>query len=203
MTNGIFAIKIKVAVLPFLVLAQTIEKEIATGLTPSGSLIPQAFPWSTILLAVGICAAVFFFFLTILPRLAVGIYQAGGLATILIAVTLALLIPFSVRALRSPTKTLIEASPGTIPQNVSVTETTTNSFTVEWTTSAEAVGMVKYGPAPDDLLFFALDEKGNLLTTTHRIKVENLKPKTRYYFEVVSGQIRFNDNGKPLEIVTL
>ena len=185
------------------ILAQGIEKDIEAGLTPIGPFIPQPFPWGQIVLAVGTCAVVFFFFLTILPRLASNTLRFGGIATLLIAVGLSLLLPFTLYALRSPTKTLIKAAPGTIPKNVSVTEVTTSSFTVEWETPAEAIGMVKYGTTADDLTFFALDEKGNISTQTHRVKVQNLKPKTGYFFEIVSGQLRFNDNGQPLEVETL
>ncbi len=182
--------------------AQTIEQDIEGALTPMGALAPQAFPWDQVLLAVGVCAAALFFLLIFLPRLAGGIYHAGALVTILIAVSLALLIPFSIHALRSPTKTLIKASPGTVPKNVVVTAVLDTSFAVEWATQAEVVGIVKYGTSADDLTFFALDQKGNIATTAHRVVVKNLKPKTRYYFEVVSGQIRFNDQGQPLEVET-
>ena len=180
-----------------------LAKGIENALTPMGPFIPQPFPWGQVLLAVGICAAVFFFFLIFLPRLASNTLLFGKIATLFIAVSLALLLPFSIHALRSPTKTLTKARSGTVPNNVAVTGVTADSFTVEWETQAEAIGMIKYGPGADDLKFFALDEKGNIATTIHRIKVENLKSKTRYYFEVVSGQFRFNDDGQPLEVETL
>jgi hypothetical protein len=182
--------------------AEEIEKEIESALTPMGPFIPQPFPWGTLVLAVGICAVVFFFFLTILPRLASNTLRFGGIAAILMAVALSLLLPFSIHALRSPTKVLIEAAPGAVPENVVVAETTSNSFTVEWKTQDEVVGMVKYGTAADDLTFFALDEKGNIACTSHQVVVKNLQPKTSYFFEVVSGQLRFNDQGQPLEVQT-
>ncbi len=188
--------------LPWLVLAQEIEKEIETALTPIGPFISQPFPWGQILLAVGICAAAVFFFMLFLPKVAGNTLRFGGVVSILIAVLLSVFLPFTLYALRSPTKTLIEAAPGSVPESVSVVAVTTNSFTVEWQTQAEAIGMIKYGAAANRLEFFALDEEGNILTTTHRITVKNLTPKTRYYFEVISGQLRFNDNGQPLQIST-
>ncbi len=188
--------------LSWLVLAQEIEKDIETVLTPIGPFIPQPFPWGQIVLAVGICASAVFFFMLFLPKVAGNALHFGGVVSILIAVLLSVFLPFTLYALRSPTKTLIKANPGTVPNNIVVTGITTNSFTVEWQTPAAALGMIKYGVAADRLEFFALDEEGNLLTTTHRITVKNLTPKTRYYFEVISGQLRFNDNGQPLQVST-
>ena len=183
--------------------AQEIEQEIESALTPIGPFIPQPFPWGQVILAVGTCAAAVFFFMIFLPKVASNTLRFGGVVSILIAVLLSVLLPFTLHALRSPTKTLIKASPGTVPKNVAVVGVTANSFTVEWETQAESIGMIKYGTTADDLNFFALDEKGNIPTTTHRITIKNLKPKTRYFFEVVSGQLRFNDDGQPLEVETL
>lgn len=188
--------------LSWIALAQDIGKEIETSLTPMGPFIPEPFPWGQILLAVGTFAAVIFFLLFLVPRIASNALRFGGILSIAAAALLSIFLPFTLHALRSPTKILIEAAPGSLPENVSVTKITTNTFTVEWKTQAEVVGMVKYGKTLKQLDFFALDEKGNLATTTHRITVKNLTPKTKYYFEVVSGPLRFNDNGHPLEITT-
>jgi len=176
----------------WVVLAQEIEKDIEAALRPMGPFVPQPFPWEQVILAVVICALVVFFFMMFLPKI----------ASIFIAILLAVFLPFTLYALRSPTKTLIEAAPGSAPENVSFTTLTPNEFTVEWQTQAEVVGIVKYGTSPEQLEFFALDEKGNLTTTNHRIVVKNLNPKTKYYFEVVSGPLRFNDPKKPLELTT-
>ncbi len=189
--------------LSWLVLAQEIEKDIESVLTPMGPFIPQPFPWEQIFLAVGIFTAVVFFFLYFLPKVAGNALRFGGVLGIFAAALLSVFLPFTLHALRSPTKTLIKASPGTVPKNVVVTGTTAESFTVEWETQSESIGMIKYGTTADELNFFALDEKGNLPTKTHRVTVKNLKPKTRYFFEVVSGQLRFNDAKQPLETKTL
>ena len=189
--------------LSWIALAQEIEKEIETSLTPMGPFFPQPFPWGQILLAVGTFAAIIFFLLFLVPRLAGNALKFGGILSIVAAALLSVFLPFTLYALRSPTKVLIEAAPGSIPENVSLTKIATDSFTVEWQTQAEVVGMVKYGTDPKQLDFFALDEKGNLATTTHRITVKNLSPKTKYYFEVISGPLRFNNPAKPLELLTL
>ncbi len=185
-----------------IVLAQEIEREIGSALTPMGPFFPQPFPWGQVLLAVGICAIIFFFFLIFLPKLAANMIRFGGVMTLILAVSLSLLLPFTLYALREPTKVLLKAAPGVVPENAAVTSVTAGSFTVEWRTPAMVVGLVKYGEAPDRLEFFALDEKGNVATTSHRITVKNLRSQTRYYFEVISGQLRFNDNGQPLEVKT-
>lgn len=181
------------------ILAQEIEKEIEIALTPIGSLTPQPFPWGPILLGAIVSAVVVFFFLVLLPKVASRTVRFGGI----LVIALAILLPFTLYAQRLPTKTLLEAAPGAVPENVAVTEVAVDSFTVEWATKAEVIGMVKYGTAPDQLEFFALDEKGNIPTTSHRVKVKNLTSKTRYYFEVISGKLRFNDDGQPLEVETL
>ena len=134
-----------------------------------------------------------------MPAVASRTLRFGGI----LVITLAILLPFTLYAQRLPIKTLLEAAPGSVPENVSVTETTAHSFTVEWQTQAEVVGMVKYGSDPKQLNFFALDKKGNIPTTTHRVMVKNLEQKTKYHFEVISGPLRFNDNGQPLELETL
>jgi phosphodiesterase/alkaline phosphatase D-like protein len=60
-----------------------------------------------------------------------------------------------------------------------------DSVVVAWTTNVPSSSVVMYGTSPESLSEKAQAEWGQ---QTHRVQVKNLKPSTKYYFQVQSTQ---------------
>jgi hypothetical protein len=100
----------------------------------------------------------------------------------------------------------LKAEPEAVPQEIRVTNIADTSFTVSWITKEEVLGFVKYGPnlslgntVGDERDMFS-DERYPYFV--HHVKVENLAPKTKYYFKIGSGTRLYDNNGQLYEITT-
>ncbi len=70
-----------------------------------------------------------------------------------------------------------------------------NSATIAWSTDHEGSTVVDYGTDPNNLNQKAQAPWG-AGGLTHRVELKNLKPGTRYYFEVETGQARGTNGGE-------
>ena len=114
------------------------------------------------------------------------------------------LTPVPVRTSASPSVSNKGQSAGRTPQaaassskaakieNVLITNHSSSSVAVTWTTDAIADGCVHYGPTPALGLTKCEDEPGSEI---HRVVLGNLSESTPYYFEVVSGGITDDNQG--------
>ncbi len=64
--------------------------------------------------------------------------------------------------------------------------TSSNSATIAWSTNTGGSSVVKYGTDPNNLTQTA-EEPYHTGHGTHRVKINNLKPGTTYYYQVVSA----------------
>lgn len=60
-----------------------------------------------------------------------------------------------------------------------------NNATIAWTTNTQASSVVRYGMDPNSLTQTA---QGSWSSGGHRVQLNNLRPNTRYFFEVISAQ---------------
>ena len=60
-----------------------------------------------------------------------------------------------------------------------------NNATIAWTTNAQSSSIVRYGMDPNSLTQTA---QGPWSSNGHRVQLNNLRPNTRYFFEVISTQ---------------
>jgi chitodextrinase len=60
-------------------------------------------------------------------------------------------------------------------------QVTSNSITVRWRTDSLTDAVVRYGPAPDDLVFTAV---GSQSGTEHEVNVSGLAPGSLYYYSI-------------------
>jgi len=94
------------------------------------------------------------------------------------------------------------------PKKIKITNVTDSQFSVSWTTSKAAIGLVKYGTtsSSDSSLPDDRDQRSGEKTAfkTHYVTLSGLKPATKYYFKIGSGSEKnlFDNNGKPYEITT-
>ncbi|RJQ35880.1 hypothetical protein C4559_05980 [Candidatus Microgenomates bacterium] len=98
------------------------------------------------------------------------------------------------------------ASPPETPENVRITNISSNSFAVSYSTADQVLGSLSYGK-DKDMGTTVIDDRdqqtGNLNThKIHYITVRNLTPSTKYYFSITSGQTTFLNSAQPFEVTT-
>src|SRR6185437_8590857 len=99
-----------------------------------------------------------------------------------------------------------KATVGSDPKNIQISNLTDTTFTISYTTDAPAAGSISYGT---DLTHneVALDDRdqeasGAAEHQVHFITVKNLSPTTKYYYAILSGSQKAENNGAPFEITT-
>ncbi len=90
------------------------------------------------------------------------------------------------------------ANLNTVPQEVIISNITSNSANISWYTNEETEGYIKYGTSLDALNFLGSDieDVGNDNVSkykTHIIKLDNLSPTTQYFFKIYSNGEEFSD----------
>jgi len=92
-----------------------------------------------------------------------------------------------------------EATAGSKPEGVRVTNITANSATVIWQTSKSVAGQVEYGTTPGS---FLLRNTETAQTTSHSLILSPLLPETIYYFRIRIGEEVYDENGAPYSFTT-
>ncbi len=92
-----------------------------------------------------------------------------------------------------------------IPSNMHVTNIADSQFSLSWLTSRETTGYVEY-TLDKSRWEVALDDRDQDGKTknyaTHHISVKNLKENTPYFFRIVSGEVKYDNDGKFFEQYT-
>ena len=97
----------------------------------------------------------------------------------------------------------IEASPAEIPESIKITDVTSNSFAVSWTTLDNTLGYVKYGSSPGSLSSTAYDARGSSgKYHSHYVTIKDLSPTSTYYFKLVSENSEYDSGGTPYDTQT-
>ncbi len=89
-----------------------------------------------------------------------------------------------------------------VPINLQVRDISSTNFRVEWGTSEECLGFVKYGDSIDSVIHLSFNEEMKLATKRHSILVEDLRPSSVYYFVVVSDGTEYGFEGAPVVVNT-
>lgn len=87
----------------------------------------------------------------------------------------------------------------TMPRDVIITEITTTSAKVSWTTDQEVQSVIEYGTSPSALVFYAPETKK---TKDHHVELDLLTPKTTHYFQIRVEEERFDNVGSPWTFIT-
>jgi hypothetical protein len=93
------------------------------------------------------------------------------------------------------------ASEEDAPLDVRITNTTDNSFTVNWVTSKQNTGFIKYGEVENNLSKIDTDDLGTS-GYTHTSTINGLAPEKTYFFKINSGGADFDNNGLAWQINT-
>jgi len=103
----------------------------------------------------------------------------------------------------SPVEYRPHASASDVPRNLTISKVTAKSFTVTWQTDSPESGAIRLSPYVDfSQLSQIFTQETDEPTQTHQLVISGLKPKTLYYFNVLSGANWYNDQGAPLKVVT-
>ncbi|MEI7579666.1 MAG: fibronectin type III domain-containing protein [bacterium] len=125
---------------------------------------------------------------------------AGALFVILF------IIPVTVTLVRIGFNPFTKADPALQPQNIIQALNWNTSITIIFETPGkEAVSIIKYGTAADNLNFIAKDLRDPAINSEmHYINLENLTSNTTYYYKiVVNNNNEFDNNGTPFTFKTL
>lgn len=95
----------------------------------------------------------------------------------------------------------LKASPSLAPHSVSISNVTNSSFTVTWITETPTLGVVQ---TYSNNSFFKENYYDNLETNSnlHMVDVDNLKPNTKYFLSILSGNTTFKNGSKDWEVTT-
>ena len=80
------------------------------------------------------------------------------------------------------------------PRDLIISDITTNTAKLAWTTDQEVQGVVEYGASPTSLNLFAPE---NAKTKNHTVEITLLSPATSYYFQIRIGDTKFDNGGVP------
>lgn len=126
----------------------------------------------------------------------------GGIVVVSIAATTYLLFrptPEEIKERNTNTQELDAITPHKM-RTSSITE---SSFTVTWETRDKTTGFVKYGNTSNSLSLIAQDVNGTDSVATHKVVVSGLTSGRKYYFYIMSDNVAFGKDGRPLEVLTI
>jgi len=82
----------------------------------------------------------------------------------------------------------------TAPRDIIISNISSSSAKIAWTTDQELQGVVEYGSSPTALNLFAPE---NTKTKTHSVEMTLLSPATSYYFQIRIGDTKHDNGGVP------
>lgn len=99
-----------------------------------------------------------------------------------------------------------KAGPTESPKNIKISNLSSNSFSISWTTDTPLTGYIKYSDNLTNINLPAGDVRDQISGTSqgytnHLVNVVGLSPKT-YYFLIGSGSRTYDDEGKPFQVRT-
>lgn len=117
--------------------------------------------------------------------------QKRNIITILILV---LGLPLLVYASYQVVQLISNASADNQPRNVAISNITTVSATITWTTDSKTIGTATLKES-DAELSPVIDTRGNTKRYTHYIEFTDLEPSTTYEFTITSGGTNYTSSG--------
>lgn len=85
------------------------------------------------------------------------------------------------------------------PRDLIISQITSNTAKLSWTTDQETQGVVEYGSSPTSLNLFAPE---NQKQTSHNVEITLLSPSTSYYFQIRIGETKYDNGGVPWTFAT-
>ena len=162
-------------------------------------------PWNSFLFSpLVVYGAIVIFFLVfiflLVLQIARHVVNLRKITASLVVALLVAVIPLSVRLILEANKLEIRASPDEVPRNITVTQLSTTSLQINWTTNANKTGLVRVSQAPLDPenATVVIADRGDKVKE-HVVRLEKLQPGTEYELEILSGGKWYNIEGRPLK----
>lgn len=151
-----------------------------------------------------IYGAVILFFVIFLGGLLLQIInRTVDLKKIITTLFIALMIastPIAVQTVFKATSLQSKAAPDEVPYNIEIKEVDAEKVEISWKIDSPRIGMIRIGTGPltENYGQTAISNNGQK-SRTHTVMVEKVKPNIAYEFEILSGSIWYNENGKPIQ----
>lgn len=91
-------------------------------------------------------------------------------------------------------------------QSIMITNLTDTGFTVIWVSKEKEQGYVKYSISQSNLSSTESDERDDMFTKkeyrVHSVKLSRLRPETKYFFNVISGDQTYDNGGNGFSVTT-
>lgn len=91
-------------------------------------------------------------------------------------------------------------------QSIMITNLTDTGFTVIWVSKEKEQGYVKYSVSQSNLSSTESDERDDMFTKkeyrVHSVKLSRLRPETKYFFNVISGDQTYDNGGNGFSVTT-
>lgn len=91
-------------------------------------------------------------------------------------------------------------------QSIMITNLTDTGFTVIWVSKEKEQGYVKYSISQSNLSSTESDERDDMFTKkeyrVHSVKLSRLRPETKYFFNVISGDQTYDNGGESFSVTT-
>lgn len=133
-------------------------------------------------------------------------HQAKKIPTIVALLLLLIGIGGGIFLVEQRTSPTTKASVSIEPTSVQITNITNNSLSVVWLTKEATTGTVVFGTSANETEAVAFDDRDidsqTKPYTTHHVTIRNLKPKTAYYFSILSGDKKFINGNQPYSLTT-
>ncbi|MBI4777994.1 fibronectin type III domain-containing protein [Candidatus Desantisbacteria bacterium] len=95
---------------------------------------------------------------------------------------------------------LITPAFANVPSQIKQTNIASGQFAISWITDTPGTAAISYGQGTNSINLLAVD---NRLSTTHHVEIKTgLSPNTTYYYDIISGGIKYDNNGKHYSIAT-
>lgn len=91
-----------------------------------------------------------------------------------------------------------QASPKNEPEQVRLSEVTSQSATITWTTASPAYGFISYG----ETMSLGKTSQEAEKVAEHSVTLSGLTPETTYYYKIGVGEDLFDDQGIPYSFTT-
>jgi hypothetical protein len=85
------------------------------------------------------------------------------------------------------------------PRDLIISDITTNTVKIAWTTDQETQGVVEYGASPTSLNLFSPESQKQ---KNHVVSITLLSPATSYYFQIRIGETKYDNGGVPWTFAT-
>jgi hypothetical protein len=89
-----------------------------------------------------------------------------------------------------------------VPLNLNIANVTATGIVVEWETSKDCLGMVRYGDSVDAMNMVAVNREKSLAAKKHAVEVGSLNPSSIYYVVVFSDGVEYGIEGVPAVVHT-